>query len=415
MRPESVSRRRQPQRLPPPLMHGPEPIEGTAILADFPDDLGLLLWKTVRAVRLWTGLPAAERAHAFQDDAHAARGAWIAEAPEELRGALERVGAVLQPRARSAGVARACREIGEWAVARGNLPTAIEFMQAAAVTLPADGEVAHEVARLARLAGDYTRAETWYRQAVSRARRAAAWYEFTRAYIGLGAVFTLRGNYPAARKSLIRGLRAARRFSIRPLAAIAYHELMLLAIVTGRTDDITRLARSALQAYGRGNERAAALALDLGRYLLEEGRHSEALRLLRAPPADAGSTEERFSRAAATALAAARAGDPEALETAFETAEALLRGNAPGAMPRAGVRELMRAAEAAGEPERAAAIVTVTGAYEAEPEAEVPEPETARTATPNAGDGAERAERLKPEMLALVEEFEAFGGIRARN
>ena len=414
MPPEPVSRRRQPQRLPPPLMHGPEPIEGTAILADFPDDLGLLLWKTVRAVRLWTGLPATERAHAFQDDAHAARKAWLADAPEELRDALERAAAILQPRARSASVARACREIGEWAVARGNLPTAIEFMQAAAVALPADGEVAHEVARLARQAGDYTRAETWYRQAVSRARRASAWYEFTRAYIGLGAVFALRGNYPAARKSLIRGLRAARRFSIRSLAATAYHELMLLAIATGRTEDVTRLARSALQAYGPGNERAAALALDLGRYFLEVGRHTEALRLLRSNPADSGSPEERFSRAAATALAAALAGDPGAYEAASEPAESLLRGSAPGAMPRPAVRELVGAAETVGQPDRAAAIITVTGAYEAEPEGE---PEAEAVAAPTAGEGGEGAAQHKPEvqLLALIEEFEALGRTRARN
>src|SRR5690606_33463591 len=114
---------------------------------------------------------------------------------------------------------------------------------------PADAEIAHEVARLARTATEYTRAETWYRQAVSRARRRKTWYEFSRGYSGLGTIFMLRGNYPNARKSLVRGLRAARRFSIRPLAAAAYHELMVLSINSDRPEEVTRFAASAVKAY----------------------------------------------------------------------------------------------------------------------------------------------------------------------
>src|SRR5690606_25268000 len=125
---------------------------------------------------------------------------------------------------------------------------------------------------------------TWYRQAISRARKGRQWYEFSRSYIGMGTIFVLRGNYPAARKSLIRGLRAAKRFSIRPLAAAAYHELMVLAIQAARPIEVTRYAHSAILAYGKGNPRLPALAFDYGAFLMSKGHYAEALRTFRSVP-----------------------------------------------------------------------------------------------------------------------------------
>ncbi len=350
---EPVSKRRQPQRLPPPLMHGADALEGTAILGDFPDDAGLLFWKTVRTVRLWAELPAAERAHAFQEESHSRRKVWIGDAPAEVRDALAMAAAVLQPRARSTKVARGCREMANWAVSQRALATAIEFMQAAAVATPGDAEAAHEVARLARAAGDHTRAETWYRQAISRARRGATWYEFARSYIGLGSTYTARDNFPAARKSLIRGLRAARRFSMRGLAATAYHELMLLAIHSGRAEDVARMGRSALQAYGRTNQRAATLASDYASYLLDAGHADEALRILLAVPPGLGTPAERLARAAATAEAATLLGRSELYDRALKAAEELLAGSEAVPHPPAALQRMVRAAEAAGAGDRA--------------------------------------------------------------
>src|SRR5690606_24299526 len=124
--------------------------------------------------------------------------------------------------------------------------TALEFAQAAAVAVPAEADAAQEAARLARTRTEYHRAETWYRQAVSRARRSRDWAGFARGYIGLGIVHRQRGGYPQAGKSLIRGLRAARRFSIRPLEAAAAHELTVLGIHTLRARDVARFARMSI-------------------------------------------------------------------------------------------------------------------------------------------------------------------------
>src|SRR5690606_30773832 len=106
-----MSNRRQPQRLPPPIMHGAEAIESDVILHEYPDELGLLLWKSVRSIRLWAEVLDGERSATFSSTAHGDRLAALdSEAvPEVLRTSLAKVAAVLQPRARSATVASACR------------------------------------------------------------------------------------------------------------------------------------------------------------------------------------------------------------------------------------------------------------------------------------------------------------------
>ncbi|MEX2570588.1 MAG: hypothetical protein WD737_04735 [Gemmatimonadota bacterium] len=322
-----MSKRRQPQRLPPPIMHGAEAIDSEVVLTEFSGELGLLLWKSVRAVRLWAATPPKDRGRLFEATAHERRAERLADAglPAEVRAPLERAATVLQRRPRAATVARACRDIGEWASARGELGTAIEFMQAAGMVLPENAELAHEVAKLARTRADYGRAETWYRQAISRARRAADWHEFARSYIGLGKVLVLRGSFPQARRSLTRGLRAAKRFSIRPLAAAAYHELMVLSIQSERSMDATRYAKCAVDAYGAGHQRLPALAFDYGAFLLNSGYPKQALTIFKGVPADFGRSADRLLREAAIVQAAGSAGDHETYASAWAESERLLR------------------------------------------------------------------------------------------
>ncbi|MQA88903.1 MAG: hypothetical protein GEU90_01530 [Gemmatimonas sp.] len=332
-----MNKRKQPQRLPPPILHDGETIDSAIVLTEFSGDLGLLLWKTVRSVRLWGELSEGERPQAFGDGALAQRRGWIEGTlvPDEIRPAMQKAAAVLQPRARAATVCTSCRELSDWANEQGLLGTAIEFLQAAAVVEPANAEVAREVARLAKRRAEYTRAETWYRQAISRARMSRSWYDFSRSYIGLGTVFMHRGNFPQARRALIRGLRAAKRFSIRGLAAAAYHELTVVAIRTDRLDESTRLACLALQTYRVGHPRLPALAHDYGVYLMKAGYAAGALRTFVASPPDFGTPLDRLARAAAIARAAGALGDPSTFTSARETADELLRypGTLQGATP----------------------------------------------------------------------------------
>ncbi|MEX2583845.1 MAG: hypothetical protein WD766_11255 [Gemmatimonadota bacterium] len=353
-----MSKRKQPQRLPPPIMHGDEAIDSEVVLTEVEGELGLVLWKTVRAVRLWAELPEGERSQAFEPAAHVSRLDRIqcSGAPEEIATALTKAAAVLRPRARSASVTRACLEIGEWAAAEGALGTAIEFTQAAAVASPTDARIAHEVGKLARTHAEYTRAEMWYRQAVSRARRQKDWYEFSRSYIGLGKIFLLRGSYPQARKSLIRGLRAAKRFSIRPLAAAAYHDLMVWAIHANRLAETGNYAKAALAAYGPNHRRLPGLAHDFGVFLMESGHFRSALRTFVASPC--GDTPvERLARAVVIVRSAANVGERELYRSSWSEAECLLQ--LPDAQPAVGMAllDMARGAAAMGEME----LATATG------------------------------------------------------
>lgn len=321
-----MSKRKQPQRLPPPITHGAAPIDAGVILTEFPGELAVVLWKTVRSVRMWSDLPESHRPKAFGAGTREKRLEAIegVDVAVEVRAALARASSVLQPRARTAAVATACSELSEWSAAAGQCGTAIEFMQAAALAVPEDAALAHRVGRLARTAGEYHRAETWYRQAISRARRSRSWDEFARSYIGLGTVFTLRGSYPQASKSLIRGLRAARRFSIRPLVAAAAHELVVVGIRTNRTSEISRFGRIAVSAYGVQHPRLPALSHDLGIYLLNAGYFDAAFRIIQATPADFGAPVDQLVRWSALVRVAGALGKKEMYAEALARSETLL-------------------------------------------------------------------------------------------
>jgi tetratricopeptide (TPR) repeat protein len=407
-----MSNRRQPQRLPPPIMHGGEAIDSELILKELPEDQALVLWKTVRSVRLWAELPEGERAGAFSASAHDSRMHHLRKAsfPDEVLVSLAKAATVLQPRVRAAAVAMGCRTVASWALQRGAVATAIEFQQAAAVALPTEAELAFEVAKIARTRGEYARAETWYRQAISRARRARNWYEFSRAYIGLGTVAVLRGNYPQAKRSLIRGVRAAKRFAIRPLVAAGYHELAVLAIQRQSPVEVTRFSRLALEAYGSTHPRLPALAFDYGVFLLSSGYFEEALRTFRSIPDEFGRPVDRLARAAAVARAAAAAKEVQTYESAWSEAERLLEDPTTASGAATAYLSLARAAEFVGDMERAeqAALDAQRLAAEKE-EANIEFAAVGLLESIRNGVAAQavRAEPAPPKVRRMVREFEA--------
>lgn len=350
-----MNKRRQPQRLPPPIMHGADPIEATVVLQEYPDAAGTLLWQSVRAVLLWAEFPAGQRSGIFASGAFAERIERIEALGEASpwQTPLRVLATVLRGRARAGTIAAACREISEGASAEGRFGTALEFMQAAAVALPGDARLAHDVARLARSRTDYVRAETWYRQAIARARRSKQWHDFSLSYIGLGTVFMRRGSFPHARKALIRGLRAAKRFSLHPLVAAAYHELMVLAIQRERAPEVARYARAAVESYGPAHERLPALAFDYGIFLLSRGHSAEALRTFQGVPQSFGRPVDRLARAAAIVQAAGGVGEYGVYEEGWRDAEALLRDPAAAPGAATALQAMARGALLIGERERA--------------------------------------------------------------
>lgn len=273
--------------IPPPLLHGSEPLEGGQILGEWESALGFVFWQTFRDTLLWTTTDPAQRADTF---AESARGADAIEAildrvdDERVVSALQQLAELVRrpSKVREENVSRACRWISEWAAERGSLQTALAFAQTSALASRNDASAAFWVATNAARTNDHARAEVWYRRSVGLARRAKDWRMYSRAFGGLGRLYMRRGNMPAAWELHHRALRGARRGGMRREQAAALHDLFIVAIETSSALEAERLARQALEAYGRRSGRVHALAHDVAYYWMENGYFARALPVFQA-------------------------------------------------------------------------------------------------------------------------------------
>lgn len=301
--------------IPPPLVHGPEALEGGSVLEEVQSELGALLWQALRDVMLWADTAPEERADLFPPEASARREASFTSLAEtdEVVGALRALGAVLggAAPADAAAVARACEEISRWAERRDSLQTALAFAQNAALADPANPDSAFNVARLAVRIADHARAEVWFRRAIGLARQAHDWRRYSRAFSGLGNLYLMRGNLPGAQRFHLRALRGARRGGVRAEQAAALHDLFGVAIETGRVAEAERYAREATLAYGSRNPRLAALAHDVAYSWMQQGHFARALAVFQAVLPLIDQPMERLFVEADLMRAAAGAGDAE--------------------------------------------------------------------------------------------------------
>jgi tetratricopeptide (TPR) repeat protein len=314
-------------RVPPPLTHGPEPLESGAVLEEAPGALGVLLWQSLRDVMLWTGTATAERAGLFAAGAEARQRAMVEQvgSPPALEGPLLALGSLLgaPEAARDAMVADACRRIAEWAGGEGLLALALSYSQAVALVLTDDAQAAYTVGLLARRRAEYARAETWFRRAIMLARQSGDWSSYCLAFIGLGKLYVQRGNFPTARKLHLRARRAARRHSLRHLEAMALHDLFVVAANTHEAAEAEAFAGAALEAYGPRHFRLPALAHDVAYFWLENGYFARALPVFQAVLPHFGRQADRVRVFADIARAAAGAGEEALFEGAWEEAVAL--------------------------------------------------------------------------------------------
>lgn len=271
------SRRRW--HIPPPLLHGSEALEGGEILNEAAGEAALLLWQTMRDVRLWAQAPAEERRLLFAAGAAERRLRFVAAADldDEIRPTLERLARLLDGGSSAEEVADACSKLAEWAQRAARPATALAFAQDAALAAPTSPLAAYEAGRIARSMADHARAEVWFRRAIALARQARDWRLYSRAFSGLGNLYVLRANYPAARRLHIRALRGARRGGMRAEQAAALHDLFRVEVTTGRLREAERYAEMALQAYGQKNPRVSALARDVAYSWMEQGCFERAL------------------------------------------------------------------------------------------------------------------------------------------
>lgn len=320
-------------RVPPALTWGSETLPASAVLDEVADELGVLLWRSARNVRLWAATPPARRGRLFDPAAAPVREAEIREAaPDpELLAPLSVMVRMLEAPAEldEARVVNACRRFALWAEQRGALGTALEFAQAAALTAPHVAALAYAVGRLARRRAEYDRAESWLARAVVQGRRTEDWHTYALAYSGLGNLNVQRGNFPLARRAHERALRTALRHNLRDLQGIAYHDLFAAVIETGGAD-ADAFAEQALQAYGPAHPSLPRLAFDVAYKWILNGFCADALRV-------ALCLQERFPSPCDRALvlsmiarSAGGAGRSDQFEAARAELEVLLSTDAAG-------------------------------------------------------------------------------------
>jgi tetratricopeptide (TPR) repeat protein len=276
-------------RIPPPLLRdaGDPGPEGLQILEEIPDDLGGLLWKTVRSVLLWAEVAPSDRKELFEAGAAERRQAEILAAvpqgEEELVPILETLTLVLSLPAQTDAdtVGAACRRVAAWAQDRGHPRTALEFLQAGALVCPADPAFALAIVRAARDLAQYSRAEAWFFRAVGLARQCRDWDTYVRAYLAHGKMMVRRGSFPAARRSVLKALRRSNRQGLTETRAMALHELFVIADCTGDAQAAQAHALEALRSYGPSHPRLPLLAHDLAFFWLQQGRFADSFQAVR--------------------------------------------------------------------------------------------------------------------------------------
>lgn len=337
-RPPRKPRRRWRWHVPPALMHGAEQLEGGEILAEMEGAQAFVMFQLARDVALWGSADPDERRpdpdapggefHSAERDAFFTPAAYprlIAELERAgfdaaVEGPLRAMARVLQApgEVTRQELTAACREVSLWADDQDLPGTALAFAQAGAQASPRDAAMGYRVGLLARRRAEYPRAESWFRRVIGLGRQAKDWESYARAFLGLAGLYIQRGNYPVARRFLIRCLRAARRHGLRELTAMAYHDLFAIAIQTDQLAEANDLARLAFRAYGPRHPRLPALASDMGLLWLLRGEFAAALDALRAAHAHITHPCEQLLSWGNIARAAGGVGDRAAFDQAWD-------------------------------------------------------------------------------------------------
>jgi tetratricopeptide (TPR) repeat protein len=344
-------------RTPPPITRGSESLEGMEILREVGGDLGVLLWQSYRNVMFWASAEAGERGALFSERAAERRLDDLSAAmlPEPLRAALTAVAGVLGAPEETGGeaVADACTDVARWAEAEDHPSTALAFTQAAAMASQRSARLSLAVGQLARRRGDAARAETWFRHTVMVARQIGDWDSYGRAYIALGNMLVLRGNFPAAQRMHVKALRAARRKGLQEVQAMALHDLFTIAVETGRRQNADDFARQAFRAYGAGHPKIPILAHDVAYYWIEQGFFRRALDVLQALEPAISDARERMSVAASLGRAAGSGGRREVFQRVWTQVRRLAREPGMEAVAPGCLLDLALGAAALGDRERA--------------------------------------------------------------
>lgn len=404
--------------LPPLTRDSAESFPGSVILDEVAGAEGVLLWEALRSTLLWLGVRSASRKRLFLSGARMARAAHLsATAPEPaIVAPLQGLAQVLSEPdvVAPADVAKACREISEWADRGGRPSTALAFMQTAALADSQDAEAAYLTGRLGRLAAENARAECWFWEAVARSHRSGDPASRALSFIGLGNLYRQVGKLPSARRYQARALLVARRNGLPQIAGMASHDLFVLAGERDGESDNAREAEehaiNALRWYGKGHRRLPSLAHDLAVFWMNRGQFARALPVLRAVQPHIQEAREGLLTLGSIARASGAVGDRETFDQVWDELEGVLHGvEAPPERTVAALGSVLLAlaqgAESLGEWDRAdqaAACALKVAAQRGEAEVTI-WAEAVRDSARSGRAGAMRA-RPRPESLGSEED-----------
>lgn len=335
-------------RVPPALKRGDEIFEGLGVLDELSGERGLVLWQSLRDALLWADAQDDERTALFSPDAERVRMAMILAAQpaaevEEPMSVLARM--LGEPtRISEEMVALACRRISQWADDEGLLATALAFAQAAATVTPGDAGAAFAVGKLARRRAERARAETWFRRTIALARQIGDWATYAQAFIGLGNLYLQRGNFPGARRFLVRAVRAAQRNSLHSIEGAALHDLFVVAMYADRPEEAQQFARAAFDAYGEHHPALPALAQDVAYWWVTQGYYARALPVLRSTLPHFPHPNERLAALGSIARATGGLGDRNGFREAWEACYDLIQNTSVGEKAAQGLMDVAHGA-----------------------------------------------------------------------
>lgn len=258
--------------------------EGYEVFEEFPNALGLVLFRWIRDVRLLATSDHTARHELFRESTSPdLLPRWASsDVDPQLRGAAN-VFARLVVSPGSADpddVVRACMDVSAWAD-RENFPaTAATFMEVAACVRPLDADLAYRAGLLNRRNAAYGRSTLWYQHGIGVGRRTGNWPSYVDNYLGWGNLEIIRGREVQARILLLKGYNAALKYNLRDLGARAQHELFMLAVQQDDYAIAYEHAMVALQLYPRDNPFFPYLVHDLAQTWVCQHYDSVALPLL---------------------------------------------------------------------------------------------------------------------------------------
>lgn len=313
-------------RVPPALLRNPsspETFEGESILAEYPDEAGLLLWQCYRDVLLWAGTPPELRAELFHRPDSEQRRELVEAArgldPEMIR-AVRTLHRALRGSRNDGSVVSAALSISAAAERVRATDTAMAYARLASAAVPSIAGPALTAGELAARLGHAAVAETWLRRTIALARRSGDWACYGGALTALARLRERAGRLRGARIEYRKALRLSRRRGLHETKCRALGGLLRLALQEEDQAAAERYAGHALRVLGRDHPERGSVLLDVAEVELRRSHYARAAARLNEALRSQIGTDGQVRAWTMLVRAAGGVGDDNGVESAWHRA-----------------------------------------------------------------------------------------------